>query len=160
MYINFIIQNFELIVISILLIITISTISIFFIQSNFIKNTSKKIDYYHDMIKINNSELAEYIKTLSKITEINKQKLDDLILDTSNIEKNLLNIKAIKGSDDILTLAIELVRSGSSKEEIKSKTGLNDSEIETIYAYHKNVKISYDIIAALPESINFLESSR
>ena len=140
MYINFIIQNFELIVISILLIITISTISIFFIQSNFIKNTRKKIDNYHDMIKINNSELAEYIKTLSKITEINKQKLDDLMLDTSNIEKNLLNIKAIKGSDDILTLAIELVRSGSSKEEIKSKTGLNDSDIETIYAYHKNVK--------------------
>ena len=140
MYINFIIQNFELIVISILLIITISTISIFFLQSNFIKNTSKKIDNYHDMIKVNNSELAEYIKTLSKITEINKQKLDDLMLDTSNIEKNLLNIKAIKGSDDILTLAIELVRSGSSKEEIKSKTGLNDSEIETIYAYHKNVK--------------------
>ena len=140
MYLNFIIENFELIVISILLIITISTISIFFIQNNFIKNTSKKIDNYHDMIKINNSELAEYIKTLSKITEINKQKLDDLMLDTSNIEKNLLNIKAIKGSDDILTLAIELVRSGSSKEEIKSKTGLNDSEIETIYAYHKNVK--------------------
>ena len=140
MYINFIIQNFELIVISILLIITISTISIFFLQSNFIKNTSKKIDNYHDIIKINNSELAEYVKTLSKITEINKQKLDDLMLDTSNIEKNLLNIKAIKGSDDILTLAIELVRSGSSKEEIKSKTGLNDSEIETIYAYHKNVK--------------------
>ena len=140
MYINFIIQNFELIVISILLIITISTISIFFLQSNFIKNTSKKIDNYHNMIEINNSELAEYIKTLSKITEINKQKLDDLMLDTSNIEKNLLNIKAIKGSDDILTLAIELVRSGSSKEEIKSKTGLNDSEIETIYAYHKNVK--------------------
>ena len=140
MYINFIIQNFELIVISILLIITISTISIFFLQSNFIKNTSKKIDNYHDIIKINNSELAEYVKTLSKITEINKQKLDNLMLDTSNIEKNLLNIKAIKGSDDILTLAIELVRSGSSKEEIKSKTGLNDSEIETIYAYHKNVK--------------------
>ena len=140
MYINFIIQNFEIIVITILLIITTSTILIFFIQNNFIKNTSKKIDNYHDMIKTNNSELAEYIKTLSKITEINKQKLDDLMLDTSNIEKNLLNIKAIKGSDDILTLAIELVRSGSSKEEIKSKTGLNDSEIETIYAYHKNVK--------------------
>ena len=140
MYLNFIIQNFEIIVISILLVITISTISIFFLQSNFIKNTSKKIDNYHDMIKINNSELAEYIKTLSKITEINKQKLDDLMLDTSNIEKNLLSIKAIKGSDDILTLAIELVRAGSSKEEIKNKTGLNDSEIETIYAYHKNVK--------------------
>ena len=140
MYLNFIIQNFELIVVSIILIITVSTICILVIQNNFIKNTSNKIDNYHDMIKKNNSELAEYINTLSKIIELNKQKLEELILDTSNIGKNLSNIKAIKGNDDILTLAIELVRSGSSKEEIKNKTGLNDSEIETIYAYHKNVK--------------------
>ncbi len=140
MYLNIILDNFEIIVISILLIITISTICILFIQNNFIKNTSNKIDNYHDMIKKNNSELAEYINTLSKITELNKQKLEELISDTSNIGKNLSNIKATKGDDDILTLAIELVRSGSSKEEIKNKTGLNDSEIETIYAYHKNVK--------------------
>ena len=140
MYLNFIIENFEIIVISTLLIITISTICILFIQNNFIKNTSNKIDNYHNMIKKNNSELAEYINTLSKITELNKQKLEELISDTSNIGKNLSNMKATKGDDDILTLAIELVRSGSSKEEIKNKTGLNDSEIETIYAYHKNVK--------------------
>ena len=140
MYLNFILENFEIIVISILLIISISTICILFIQNNFIKNTSNKIDNYHVMIKKNNSELAEYVNTLSKITELNNQKLEELISDTSNIEKNLSNIKATKGDDDILTLAIELVRSGSSKEEIKNKTGLNDSEIETIYAYHKNVK--------------------
>ena len=140
MYLNFILENFEIIVISILLIITISTICILFIQNNFIKNTSNKIDNYHDMIKKNNSELAEYINTLSKIIELNKQKLEELISDTSNLGKNLSNIKATKGDDDILNLAIELVRSGSSKEEIKNKTGLNDDEIETIYAYHKNVK--------------------
>ena len=140
MYLNIILENFEIIVISILLTITISTICILFIQNNFIKNTSNKIDNYHDTIKKNNSELAEYVDTLSKITELNKQKLEELISDTSNIGKNLSNIKATKGDDDILTLAIELVRSGSSKEEIKNKTGLNDSEIETIYAYHKNVK--------------------
>ena len=140
MYLTFILQNFEVIVISLLLVITISTICILFIQNNFIKNTSNKIDNYHDMIKTNNSELAEYIDTLSKITDLNKQKLEELISDTSNIGKNLSNIKATKGDDDILTLAIELVRSGSSKEEIKNKTGLNDSEIDTIYAYHKNVK--------------------
>ena len=140
MYLNFILENFEIIIISSLLVITISTICILFIQNNFIKNTSNKIDNYHDMIKKNNSELAEYINTLSKITELNKQKLEELISDTSNIGKNLSNIKATKRDDDILNLAIELVRSGSSKEEIKSKTGLNDSEIETIYAYHKNLK--------------------
>ena len=140
MYLNFILQNFELIVISIFLIITISTICILFVQNNFIKNTSNKIDNYNDMIKKNNSELAEYINTLSKITESNKQKLDELIIDISNMEKKISNFNTIKGNDDILTLAIDLVRSGSSKEDIKSKTGLSDSEIETIYAYHKNVK--------------------
>ena len=140
MYLNFILQNFELIVISIFLIITISTICILFVQNNFIKNTSNKIDNYNDMIKKNNSELAEYINTLSKITESNKQKLDELIINISNMEKKLSNLNTIKGNDDILTLAIDLVRSGSSKEDIKSKTGLSDSEIETIYAYHKNVK--------------------
>ena len=140
MYLNFILQNFELIVISIFLIITISTICILFVQNNFIKNTSKKIDNYNEMIKKNNSELAEYINTLSKITESNKQKLDDLIIDISNMEKKISNFNTIKGNDDMLTLAIDLVRSGSSKEDIKSKTGLSDSEIETIYTYHKNVK--------------------
>ena len=140
MYLNFILQNFELIIISILLVITLSTICILVIQNNFIKNTNNKIGNYHTVIKKNNSELAEYINTLSKITEINKEKLEELILNISDMEKSLSNIKATKGSDDILTLAIELVRSGSSKDEIKSKTGLNDSEIETIYAYHKNVK--------------------
>ena len=140
MYLNFVLENFEIIVISILLIVTISTICILFIQNNFIKNTSNKIENYHDIIKKNNSELAEYINTLSKITELNKQKLEELISDISNIGKNVSNIKANKRDDDILNLAIELVRSGSSKEEIKNKTGLNDSEIETIYAYHKNVK--------------------
>lgn len=140
MYLNFILQNFELIVISIFLIITISTICILFVQNNFIKNTSNKIENYNDMIKKNNSELAEYINTLSKITESNKQKLDELIIDISNMEKKISNFNTIKGNDDILTLAIDLVRSGSSKEDIKSKTGLSDSEIETIYTYHKNVK--------------------
>ena len=140
MYLTFILQNFEVIVISVLLIITISTICIIFVQNNFIKKTSYKIDNYNSFIRKNNSELAEYINTLSKIIDLNKKKLEELILDISNMEKKLTNLKATKGHEDILTLAIELVRSGSSKEEIKNKTGLNDSEIETIYAYHKNVK--------------------
>ena len=137
MYLNFILQYFEVIVISFILIITISTICILFIQNKFIKNTSIKIDNYHDLIKKNNSELAEYINTLSKIIDLNKQKLEELILDISNMEKKITNLKATKGHEDILTLAIDLVRSGNSKEDIKNKTGLSDSEVETIYAYHK-----------------------
>ena len=46
----------------------------------------------------------------------------------------------IKGNDDMLSYAIELTRSGETKESIKEKTGLNEDEIETIYAYHRNLK--------------------
>ena len=46
MYLNFILQNFELVVISILLVVTISTIFILVIQNNFIKDTSNKILNY------------------------------------------------------------------------------------------------------------------
>ena len=53
--------------------------------------------------------------------------------------KDILRISEIKGTDDLLTLAISLARSGSTKSEIKEKTGLNDEEINTIYAYHKKI---------------------
>ena len=55
------------------------------------------------MIKKNNSELAEYINTLSKITEINKDKLQELILNISDIEKNLSNIKATKAISGLIS---------------------------------------------------------
>ena len=140
MTIDLLLQNFEIILISLLLIIVILSVAIFFIQNKFINSTNNKIDAYHNQIKKNNSELAEYLNTLSKILEINKQKTEQLILNISDIEKNLSSMKTIKGNDDLLTLAIDLARSGSTKDEIKNKTGLNDEEIETIYAYHKNVR--------------------
>ncbi|MAJ13791.1 MAG: hypothetical protein CMN44_02315 [SAR116 cluster bacterium] len=140
MTIDLLLQNFEIILISLLLIIVILSVAIFFIQNKFINTTNNKIDAYHNQIKKNNSELAEYLNTLSKILEINKQKTEQLILSISDIEKNLSSMKTIKGNDDLLTLAIDLARSGSTKDEIKNKTGLNDEEIETIYAYHKNVR--------------------
>ena len=77
---------------------------------------------------------------MSNIIDNNKQKLEILALKISDLEKKLSSIKTIKGDDDLLTLAIDMARSGSTKEDIKSKTGLNDQEIETIYAYHKNVR--------------------
>jgi len=44
----------------------------------------------------------------------------------------------IKGSEDVLTQAIEMAREGSSREEIKNKTGLREDEVEAIYTYYRN----------------------
>ncbi len=139
MIIEFLFQNFEVISLTCLFIIVFSSVCIFFIQNKFIKKTDIKLDKYNELINRNGLDLAEYIKTLSNIIESNKNNLDKLNEKISNLEKDILRIAEIKGNDDLLTLAINLARSGSSKSEIKDKTGLNDEEINTIYAYHKKI---------------------
>ena len=139
MIIDFLFQNFDVISLSCLFVIVLTSICIFFIQNKFIKKTEIKLDKYNDLINRNSLDLAEYIKTLSKIIESNKNNLNNLTDKISNLEKDILRIAEIKGNDDLLTLAISLARSGSSKDEIKEKTGLNDEEINTIYAYHKKI---------------------
>ena len=139
MIIDFLLQNFEIISVTCLFMIVFSSFCIFFVQNKFIKKTELKIDKYNKLINRNSLDLAEYIKTLSNIIESNKNNLDQLIDKISNLEKDILRISEIKGNDDLLTLAISLARSGSSKTEIKEKTGLNDEEVNTIYAYHKKI---------------------
>lgn len=139
MVIDFLLENYEIILLTCLFIISVSTMFVLFMQAKFIKKTEIKLDKYNELINRNSLDLAEYIKTLSNIIEDNKNNLDKLSDKISNLEKDILRISEIKGTDDLLTLAISLARSGSTKSEIKEKTGLNDEEINTIYAYHKKI---------------------
>ena len=88
----------------------------------------------------NNRELADYLKKLTDVIEENKDNIEKLSFKINTLEKEISRMINIKGSDDMLSYAIELARSGENKESIKEKTGLNEDEIETIYAYHRNVK--------------------
>ena len=58
----------------------------------------------------------------------------------NSLEKEVTRMTDVKGTDDMLSLAIELARNGTDKETIKEKTGLTDDEIDTLYAYHRNLK--------------------
>ena len=104
------------------------------------------IDKIANIVNIENKSILEVGPGTGNLTSalLKKKPKKFYVIEKDNNLSTLLE-KKFKNSlsiinDDILNLAIELVRSGSSKEEIKNKTGLNDSEIETIYAYHKNVK--------------------
>ena len=72
--------------------------------------------------------------------EGNRENTEKLSLKINTLEKEISRMINIKGNDDMLSYAIELTRSGETKESIKEKTGLNEDEIETIYAYHRNLK--------------------
>ena len=53
------------------------------------------------------------------------------------IEREISRLGNIKGSEDMLSIAIEMARNGNDREEIKNKTGLREDEVEAIYTYYK-----------------------
>ena len=140
MIIDFIISNFELIIFVSMTLIVICGLCIFFIQNNYISKSSKNLDNLSNSFKNNNRELADYLHSLSGIMEQNKKTISIMSEKINSLEKEITRMIDVKGSDDMLSLAIELARKGENKDLIKEKTGLNDDEIETIYTYHRNLK--------------------
>ena len=140
MFYDFILSKFEIIIfVSLILIVFFSSL-IFYIQNKFISDTNQKLDNLANSILKNNREFAEYLKTLSDVIEGNRENTEKLSLKINTLEKEISRMINIKGNDDMLSYAIELTRSGETKQSIKEKTGLNEDEIETIYAYHRNLK--------------------
>ena len=140
MIIDFIISNFELIIFVSMTLIVICGLCIFFLQNNYISKSSKNLDNLSYSFKNNNRELADYLHSLSGIMEQNKKTISIMSEKINSLEKEITRMIDVKGSDDMLSLAIELARKGENKDLIKEKTGLNDDEIEIIYTYHRNLK--------------------
>ena len=140
MFYDFILSKFEIIIFVSLILIVFFCGLIFYIQNKFISDTNQKLDNLANSILKNNREFAEYLKTLSDVIEGNRENTEKLSLKINTLEKEISRMINIKGNDDMLSYAIELTRSGETKESIKEKTGLNEDEIETIYAYHRNLK--------------------
>ena len=53
------------------------------------------------------------------------------------IEREINRLGNIRGSEDVLNIAINMARQGNGKEEIINKTGLREDEVEAIYTYYK-----------------------
>ena len=140
MFYDFILSKFEIIIFVSLILIVFFSGLIFYIQNKFISDTNQKLDNLANSLLKNNREFAEYLKTLSDVIEGNRENTEKLSLKINTLEKEISRMINIKGNDDMLSYAIELTRSGETKESIKEKTGLNEDEIETIYAYHRNLK--------------------
>ena len=140
MFYDFIISKFEILIFVLLVLFVFFSCLIFYIQNKFINETSQKLDNLTNSFLENNRQFAEYLKTLSDVIESNKDNTEKLSLKINTLEKEISRMINIKGNDDMLSYAIELTRSGETKEIIKEKTGLNEDEIETIYAYHRNLK--------------------
>ena len=137
MFVDYLLSNFEIFIFFSICLLVIGFFLIFFYQNLKFENNKDAITAYADVINKNNKEIKEYLIVVGNLLEHQKKELVNLSDKISFIEREISRLGNIKGSEDMLSIAIEMVKNGNNREEIKNKTGLREDEIEAIYTYYK-----------------------
>ena len=137
MFIDYLLINFEIFIFMSILFIVVAFTLLFLLQiQNFRSNKNSIIEYAE---RINNTykEIKEYFIVVGNLLDHQKKEMANISEKIVFIEREINRLGNIKGSENILNIAINMVRQGNSKEEIIDKTGLREDEVEAIYTYYK-----------------------
>jgi hypothetical protein len=138
MILDFLLSNFEILLFLAICFLVLGFILLFFFQSlKFKEEKDIAIEYVNDLNNFN-KEIKEYLSLIGNFLEQQKNEIQKVSEKIVDIEREINRLAEIKGSEDVLTQAIEMAREGSSREEIKNKTGLREDEVEAIYTYYRN----------------------
>ena len=137
MFVNYLLSNFEIFIFFSICLLVIGFFLIFFFQNLKFQNNKDTITAYADVINKNNKEIKEYLIVVGNLLEHQKKELVKISDKISFIEREISRLGNIKGSEDMLSVAIDMAKNGNNREEIKNKTGLREDEIEAIYTYYK-----------------------
>ncbi len=137
MFIDFLLSNFEIFIFFSVLSIVIAFMLLFLLQLQNYKLNKNSITDHADNINNNIKEIKEYLAAVGSLLEHQKKEIVNISEKMDFVEREINRLGNIKGSDDTLNLAINMVRKGDSKEEIITKTGLREDEVEAIYTYYK-----------------------
>ena len=137
MFVDYLLSNFEIFIFFSICLLVIGFFLIFFFQNLKFQNNKDAITAYADAINKNNKEIKEYLIVVGNLLEHQKKELINLSDKISFIEREISRLGNIKGSEDMLSIAIDMAKNGNNREEIKNKTGLREDEIEAIYTYYK-----------------------
>ena len=137
MFIDLLLSNFEIFILLSILFIVVAFILLFLLQlQNFRSNKNSIIEYAENINKTS-KEIKEYLIVIGNLLEHQKKEILNISEKIVFIEREINRLGNIKGSEDILNVAINMARQGNSKEEIINKTGLREDEVEAIYTYYK-----------------------
>ena len=131
------ISNFEIIVFFSIILIVVGMISLIFIYKNDASNNKLTINKSVKILDNSNKDIKDYLISIGNILDQQKNEISNLIDRISSLEREISRINNIKGTEDNLGIAIEMARSGETRENIKSKTNLRDDEIEAVYTYYR-----------------------
>ena len=137
MFIDLLLSNFEIIIFGSIVLIVIAFMLLFLIQTQSLKLNKNSIIEYGESINRNNKEIREYLNVIGNILENQQKEIKNISEKVVFIEREVNRLASIKGSEDTLNIAINMVRKGNTKEEIVTKTGLRRDEVEAIYTYYR-----------------------
>ena len=134
---DFLLSNFEIFVFSSICALVIGFLLLFFFQNQ--KHKQEKVIIFNLVEELNkyNQEIKEYLIVVGNLLDQQKKEISKISEKIVFIEREISRLGEIKGSEDVLTMAIEMAREGSTREEIIDKTGLREDEVEAIYTYYR-----------------------
>ena len=134
---DFLLSNFEIFVFSSICLLVIGFLLLFFFQHQ--KYKQEKDIFFNHIEGLNkyNQEIKEYLIAVGNLLDQQKKEISKISEKIVFIEREISRLGEIKGSEDVLTKAIEMARDGSTREEIINKTGLREDEVEAIYTYYR-----------------------
>ena len=137
MFIDFLLSNFEIFIFLSISLIVVAFILLFLLQIQNFKSNKNSIIEYAKSLNNTSKEIKEYLIVVGNLLEHQKKEILNISEKIVFIEREINKLGNIKGSEDILNVAIKMVRQGNSKQEIIDKTGLREDEVEAIYTYYK-----------------------
>ena len=137
MFIDILLSNFEIFILLSILFIVVAFILLFLLQLQHFRSNKNSIIEYAENINNTSKEIKEYLIVIGNLLEHQKKEILNISEKIDFIEREINRLGNIKGSEDILNVAINMARQGNSKEEIINKTGLREDEVEAIYTYYK-----------------------
>ena len=137
MLVEFLLSNFEILIFFSIIFVIVGFLILFLMQNIKFQQNKQSIIDYANIIHNSNKELKDYLNSIVNILESQKNEIVKITDKISFIEREINRLGNVKGSEDILGMAIDMARKGEDRESIKKKTGLREDEVEAIYTYYR-----------------------
>ena len=137
MLIEFLLSNFEILIFFSIVLVIVGFLILFLMQNIKFQQNKQSIIDYANIIHNSNKELKDYLNSIVNILESQKNEIVKITDKISFIEREINRLGNVKGSEDILGIAIDMARKGEDRETIKKNTGLREDEVEAIYTYYR-----------------------
>ena len=137
MLVEFLLSNFEILIFFSIIFVIVGFLILFLMQNIKFQQNKQSIIDYANIIHNSNKELKDYLNSIVNILESQKNEIVKITDKISFIEREINRLGNVKGSEDILGIAIDMARKGENRESIKKNTGLREDEVEAIYTYYR-----------------------